>query len=108
MPMGMGEEPLEGGHMKLEITTAVLAGTLALAAPAAFAERENSGTEAFAPNGEEYTHDQPTPRAKPKTIEHVIKHVKKSGGVAKPGANGAAHVASREQPVKVGARKEMQ
>jgi hypothetical protein len=94
--------------MKLEITTAVLAGTLALAAPAAFAERDRSGTEAFAPNGEDYTHDQPTPRAKPKTIEHVIGHVKKSRGIAEPGANGAGHAVSQGRPVKVGARKEIQ
>jgi hypothetical protein len=93
--------------MKLEITTAVLAGTLALAAPAAFAEREGSGTEAFAPNGEEYTHDQPTPRAKPKTIEHVVQHVKKSRGLGKPGANAAGHAVSQERTLKVGARKEI-
>jgi hypothetical protein len=91
--------------MKLEITTAVLAGTLALAAPAAFAGDGGTGTaEAFAPNGEDYPHDLPTPRAKPQTVEHVIK---KSRGVAKPGANGAVRAVSQERSVKVGARKEI-
>jgi hypothetical protein len=91
--------------MKLEITTAVLAGTLALAAPAAFAEGEGAGTaEAFAPYGENYAQARPTAPAKPKTIAHA----KKSAGGAKPGANGAGHAVSQERSMKVGARKEIQ
>jgi hypothetical protein len=90
--------------MKLEITRTVLAGTLALAAPAAFAENEGAGTaEAFAPYGEDYTQARPTPRAKPKAVEYA----KTSRGGAKPGANGAGHAVSKERSVKVGAQKEI-
>lgn len=87
--------------MKLEITTAVLAGTLALPAPAAFAADKGAGTaEAFAPYGEDYAQARPTAPAKPKTVAHA----KKSSG----GANGAGHAVSQERSVKVGARKEIQ
>ena len=57
--------------MKLEITTAVMAGTLALAAPLACAGSGSAeGAGAVAPYGEDYTQGEAIPPEKLKTIAH--------------------------------------
>ena len=57
--------------MKLEITTAVMAGTLALAAPLAHAGSGSAGAaEVFAPYSEDYTQGEPIPPDKLRSIGH--------------------------------------